>query len=155
MREGHVEMAAHVFKHLVVRDDPNDVAAQFAKLAAEQQIVQAVRRLADEDRNTRAPAIEGQFPRQVETLGERAERLTHRGLVKLELSEIPMQAHEEVPLLSVSSLCVLVCIEDVAIVTKHKIGKRRDEAGAVAATYEERGGGGVAHASPFRSHPAP
>src|SRR5207237_3503358 len=149
MRECHVEMAAHVFEHVVVRDHPDNVAAQLAQLAAEQQLVKAVRRLADEDRHALTPAVDGQLPGQVETLAQGAERLTHRGLLKPKPREIPTQAHEKEPILSLCSLCVLVCIEDVAIVTKHEIGERCDEPGAVAATDEKSGRGGIAHATHF------
>src|SRR5262245_34482400 len=100
-------MAADVFEHVVVRDHPDDVAAQLVKLAAEQQVVKAVRRLADEDRDALAPIVDGQFPRQVETLAQRAERLAHRRLVKLKPREIPTQAHEKEPTLSLGSFSCL------------------------------------------------
>ncbi len=52
--EAHAEVLRHRRELVVVRDHEAEIAAELAELMGEQQIVEAVRRAAGEDRDARA-----------------------------------------------------------------------------------------------------
>ena len=125
----------------MVGDHQRQIAAQLAQLVRQQQIVEAVRRLAGEHRHARADVGVGQLPGEVEPRGQRPHRRVDLGARQLEAAQVPAQAHEEEAGLE---LGVLVGVQDVAAVLEHELGQRRHQAGAIAAAHQQRGGRGPA-----------
>ena len=140
--EWHAEMPGDLPQVVVVGDHGHQIAAQLAELVRQQEIVEAMRRLAGEHRHARATVRVRQIERQLERLRERGHPRGYPFAIEAKRFQVPAQAHEEQPGLG---LGVLIGIEDVSAVAENEIGEGRHQSRSVAAADEQGGPQGIAH----------
>jgi len=125
----------------VIRDDADDVPAELAELPRLQEVVQAVRRLAHEDRDALLCLRVAQIPLHRVVAPQRVERRGCAGAVEREAAEIPHDAHVEAAALDVA---VLVRGEDVAAVPVDEPRDGGNQSRAVGTHDQERRGARLA-----------
>ena len=137
MQELDTEVAGDFAQVVVVRHRQQDVGIEVAHAPPRQQVVEAVRQLAHEQRDPRAVVGEAQRVRHAEPRPHRLEGLGDFFPRQLEPVELPLDSLEEDAALDVG---VLVGVDDVAVVAGDEFGHLRHEALLVAAAQEEHRG---------------
>ena len=133
--EGDAEALGRAPQVLAVADDQRDLDIQFTRLAAGQEVVEAMPGPGSEDGHARAPVAVEQLPAHVERGGE--VRLEDRGELRVaepEAVELPLDTHEEHPALRID---VLGEVEDVPAVAPDELGDGRHKAWLVGAGDQE------------------
>lgn len=134
--EGDAEAFGGGAQGIVIGDDEGDVGFQFAGFVAAEEVVEAMRVLADKKGEAVALVAEVQAPGHAARLGEGADEDGEVFAGNDKMGQVPLGTHEEDPFLDVD---MLVEMDDVAAVFRDEGGDGADEAGLVGTVDQEDG----------------